>query len=58
VLYRTAAKWKPIPGADAPKAEKDAWNHVRFNPLKTPAIRIEAELQPGFSGGVIEWSVE
>jgi hypothetical protein len=26
--------------------------------VKTTALRIEVELQPGFSGGILEWRVK
>ncbi|MCF7673766.1 MAG: glycoside hydrolase family 127 protein [Akkermansiaceae bacterium] len=58
LLYRTAAEWKPVPGANSSKAEKDQWNQLKFKPLNTSALRLEVELQPGFSGGILEWSVK
>lgn len=58
LLHRTAAEWKPVPGASAPEPRKDGWNRLEFSPVKTPALRLEVELQPGFSGGVLEWVVE
>jgi uncharacterized protein len=53
-IPRTAdlARVPPIPTI-ASTAEAAA-----FNPLTTAGLRIEARLQPGFSGGILEWRVE
>ena len=37
---------------------KDAWQSLSFAPVRTDALRLELELQPQASGGVLEWSVE
>ena len=37
---------------------KDAWNKKGFPPVRTTALRIEVDLQPGFSGGILEWRVK
>ena len=36
----------------------DRFNQVEFAPVTTKALRIEVELQPQFSGGVLEWRVQ
>jgi hypothetical protein len=40
-----------------PTAAKDQWNSFKFKPVKTAALKIEVQLQPGFSGGILEWKV-
>ena len=59
VLYRDRAggEWKVAHTAPTLKAEKDKFNRAGFKPVTTNALRIEAELQTGFSGGVLEWRV-
>ena len=42
-------------GASAYGTRTDAFNEVTFTPLRTTALRLVAELQPGASGGVLEW---
>jgi DUF1680 family protein len=37
---------------------KDAWNPITFDPITTTALRIELQLQPDFSTGILEWRVE
>jgi hypothetical protein len=36
----------------------DQFNRTTFQPLETFAIRIEAQLQHDWSGGILEWQVE
>jgi len=31
---------------------------VTFNPVETQALRLEVQLQPEWSGGILEWRVE
>ncbi|HEV3342261.1 MAG TPA: beta-L-arabinofuranosidase domain-containing protein [Pirellulales bacterium] len=35
----------------------DEFNRVEFKPVTTRAMKLEARLQPGFSGGILEWQV-
>ncbi len=37
--------------------EKDRFNVTSFTPVRTEALRLEAQLQPEMSGGVLEWRV-
>jgi len=37
--------------------EKDHFNVTSFTPVRTEALRLEAQLQPEMSGGVLEWRV-
>jgi len=37
--------------------EKDRFNKTRFDAIHTGAARLEVQLHPGFSGGVLEWRV-
>ena len=58
VLYRTAAEWKAVANAANQPPVKDGWNRLTFDPVDTSALRLEVELQPGFSGGILEWRVK
>jgi hypothetical protein len=58
LLYRTAAEWKPVPGAKTFAPTKDQWNQLSFPPVETLALRLEVELQRGFSGGILEWRLK
>ena len=57
LLYRDGKKWKPVRAATRYAARTDRYNQVKFDPVTTSALRIEATLQPGFSAGILEWTV-
>ena len=59
VLCRTAGgKFEPVQNATAYGLEKDAFNKVGFDPVKTDALRIEITLQDRWSAGVQEIVIE
>ena len=58
LLYRTAAEWKPVPNPVNQPPAKDGWNRMSFAPVNTSALRLEVQLQPDFSGGILEWRVK
>ncbi len=58
LLYREGEAWKPVSGAGPFGVEKDRFNSVTFDPVATSALRIEAQLRPNLSGGILEWTVE
>lgn len=45
-------------GVAAYGVEMDRFNRVAFDPVETKALRIEVQLQPDWSGGILEWKVE
>ena len=49
--------WKPVKAAGAYGAATDTFNKLAFEPVTTDALRLEVQLQPGFSGGILEWRV-
>jgi hypothetical protein len=57
LLYRAGDKWLPVAGASACGTDRDRFNRVTFTPVETDGLRIEAVLQAGFSGGILEWRV-
>lgn len=57
LLYRDGQQWKPVETQDSLGVERDRYNVVRFAPVTTDGLRIEVQLQPNFSGGVLEWKV-
>ena len=58
LLYRTASEWKPVADATSQLPVKDDWNRMSFNAVDTSALRLEVDLQTGFSGGILEWRVK
>jgi len=57
LLYRKDGKWEPVAGASAYGVERDKFNRVTFTPVETDGLRIEVQLAPNASGGVLEWRV-
>jgi hypothetical protein len=37
---------------------KDRFNRAAFAPLTTDAVRLEVQLQKGFSGGILQWRLK
>ena len=58
LLYRSDETWKPVTGASTYGTEMDRFNRVVFEPVETTALRLEVELRPEWSGGILEWKVE
>ena len=59
LLYKDGDAWKPVTltGDSLYAVAKDAFNKVTFEPVTTAELRLEAQLQESFSGGILEWRV-
>ena len=57
LLYKAGDKWKEVPGPSAYGTQMDRYNRVTFTPVATTALRVEVQLQPDWSGGILEWRV-
>jgi DUF1680 family protein len=57
-VYREGKEWKPVATDAAGGVEKNKFNRLTFQPVTTDGLRIEVQLQKGFSGGVLEWKAE
>lgn len=65
LLYKDGDQWKPVATAqltgfpvtpcDNYGVKRDQFNRVTFTPVTTTALRLEVQLQPKFSGGILEW---
>ena len=58
LLYRDGGEWKPVPGADEFGTKPDTFNDVTFTPVTTDGLRLEVQLQPEFSAGILKWMVK
>jgi hypothetical protein len=58
LLHHDGDDWKPVATDDAFGTAKDRPNRVEIAPVNTDSLRIEVELLPMLSSGVLEWSVE
>ena len=59
LLWLDGEEWKPVELAagSAYAVGLDRFDEVRFDPVTTRALKLEVELQPKWSGGVLEWKV-
>ena len=51
-------QWEPMPTEQAPGVLLDRFNTVSIGPVKVSGLRIEVDLRPGFSAGILEWRVK
>ncbi|MGZ5470001.1 MAG: glycoside hydrolase family 127 protein, partial [Candidatus Aminicenantales bacterium] len=58
VLYKSGKDWIPVKAAGEYAVVKDAWNAVKFAPIRTSALRLEIQLQKDWSAGVHEWTIK
>jgi hypothetical protein len=58
LLYLENGQWQPVRNSITSDLAKDRWNLMAFQSVKTSALRIDVELQPEFSGGILEWRVK
>lgn len=57
-LYEDGEAWKPLDTRDAYGVARDRFNTLTFPPVTTTGLRLEVNLQPGFSAGIQEWRVK
>jgi len=57
VLYKAGDAWKPVTATSAYGVAKDQYNRVTFEPVTTESLRVEVQLRPGVSGGILEMHV-
>jgi DUF1680 family protein len=58
LLYKHGDQWQPVKNPSLYGIDKDRFNEVRFDKVKTCALRLEVLLQNDYSGGVYEWEVK
>ncbi len=57
LFYRRGVEWVPVDTADGYDTAADAYNTVRFAPVRTKGLRLEVRLQDGMSAGIQDWKV-
>ncbi len=55
--YRADGQWKPVKTGGDYGVKRDRFNRVSFDPVTTDGLRIQVQLQPNYSGGILEWKV-
>ncbi|MGQ9563938.1 MAG: beta-L-arabinofuranosidase domain-containing protein [Thermogutta sp.] len=58
VQYWDGTTWNDVTPQSQCDANRDQFNTLRFNPVKTTKLRLLVELQPDFSAGILEWRVK
>jgi hypothetical protein len=58
IVYKAGDKWLPVPGAGNYGTARDAWNTVKFSPVRTTALKLEVVAQDKWSAGVHEWKIK
>lgn len=58
LLYRDGDAWKPVVNASEFGVAKDLFNAASFDPVTTDALKLEVQLQPDMSGGILEWQIK
>ena len=56
--YLDKGQWKPVQTEDPYSTLHDQFNTIRFQPIQTRNLRLQVQLQPGFSSGIHEWKVK
>ncbi len=59
LLYKAASadEWRPV-ATGQPTTVRDGYSTLAFDPLAATHLRIEVQLQEGFSAGILEWKLE
>ncbi len=53
VLCKQGEDWKPAEGTSGYETKPNTYNRATFTPTETLGLRIEAQLQPAYSGGIL-----
>jgi len=57
VLWQEGEHWRPVDTTAEFGTQLDSYNRVEFKPVETTGLRLEVQLQPDFSGGILEWKI-
>lgn len=59
ILYRdSSGNFVPVRKPSGYGKALDRLNRVTFEPVRTDAVRLEVQLEPGYTAGLYEWQVE
>jgi DUF1680 family protein len=58
ILYWEEGKWRPVYTPGSYGIEKDRFNEVVFETVRTKSLRLEIQAQEGWAGGIHEWKVK
>jgi len=55
LLWQDGEAWREVAARGPYGTALDRYNRVEFAPVTTGQLRLEVQLQPEFSGGILEW---
>jgi DUF1680 family protein len=58
LFYRTQAEWNEVNNPSVYGCLADRYNRTTFDAVETDGLRLEVQLEEGFSAGIHEWRVE
>jgi hypothetical protein len=58
ILYKDGDEWRPVYSVEKYGVEKDTYNTVIFETVRTKGLRLEIHSQPEYAGGIHEWRVK
>jgi len=58
MVYKDGDQWLPVRAKDPYGVAKNAYNTVRFAPVRSAAFRLEIQSSEGYSAGVQEWKIK
>ncbi len=57
LYYKTGDDWAEVTPLTPYGTEIDRYNRLNFEPVTTTGLKIVAQLEEGYSGGILEWKV-
>lgn len=57
LTWFNGSQWQPVTNLSGIGVAKDGFNRATFDPVTASALRMEVQLQPDYSGGILEWRV-
>ena len=59
IVFKDGENWKPVKIVSGSfSVDKDKFNTIAFEPVDTNSLRLEIQLKPNFSAGILEWRVK
>lgn len=58
ILYKSGNEWLPVKTTTQYEVAKDRYNNVKFEPVKTTAMKLEVQLPENHASGIHEWKLK
>lgn len=58
ILYWENGEWRPVYSSGSYGIQKDRFNEIVFETVRTASLRLEIQSQDGWAGGIHEWKVK